>query len=191
MPFNGLDLADVRRVVEDRRPLLKDGETPSTRRARRRRRNDLKERAEKHTVRNRDGHCRFPRCGCQRPRADPMKALLTVSHDFHKGMGSDPTGEVSIAALMIAFCKWRHQDAPVSRHAGTLRTRYLTPDHNVGPVAFDIDLRALNPGQFMGKDPIWFEVAKERYKASGEGVELDDLTEEQVAILDELAEMAR
>lgn len=185
MPFNGLEI---------RRPLWKDGETPKTRRKKRRRHNDEKERAEKQVVRNRDERCRFPRCGCMRPKVNPLKAVLTVSHDFHKGQGGNPTGEVSIAPLMIAFCKWRHQDAPVSRHAGTMRTRYLTPDHNDGPVAFDIDMRALNPGQFQGKDAIWFEVARERYSDLADDaprIELDDLTEEQEAILEELAEMVR
>lgn len=116
-----------------------------------------------------------------------MKCIPTVSHDFHKGMGGDPTGKVSIAALMILLCKWRHQDAPVSRHAGTMQTRYLTPDNNDGPVAFLVDLHALYP-DLHTKSGIWFEVARE----SEVGViDEDKLTYEQAEVLRDLAEMKR
>lgn len=167
-----------------------------TAKARRRKRRSLSadERREKQKVRDRDRVCRFPRCGCSKSR-DPLKRVLTVSHDFHKGMGGDPTGGVSIAPLMVALCKWRHQDAPVSRHAKTLRSVYLTPDQNDGPLAWEVDLGAVYPGQYrLGT---WFEVGREDYVEGGSG-ELrlfgpwgGNLTDEQERVLNELAEMIR
>ena len=120
-----------------------------------------------------------------------MKRILTVSHDFHKGMGGDPNGRVSIPSLMLLLCKWRHQDAPVSMHNKTLRTVYLTPDHNEGPIAFEIDLHALDPD--INTEPgTWFEVARETYPEGGSGaLRLERLTVVQEHILDELARMQR
>jgi len=158
-------------------------------RARRRRKLAVAERGEKAKVRIRDKVCRFPRCGCQLQRTNAFKAIPTVSHDFHKKMGGNPTGAVSIAALMILLCKWRHQDGPVSRHAGTMRTRYLTPDQNDGPLAFLVDLHALRHANDDGRQltkGTWFEVARE----SEPGV-LEELTFEQNGILGQLAEMRR
>lgn len=141
---------------------------------------------EKATVRRRDKHCRFPRCGCRSSWGlDAMKRVPTVSHDFHKGMGGDPTGGVSIAPLMILLCKWRHQDAPVSRHAGTMQTRYLTPDNNDGPVEFLVDLFAVYPGRYERKG-MWFIVATEVER----GV-LGELTVEQRDVLHDLTGMER
>lgn len=149
------------------------------------------ERVEKQKVRLRDGTCRFPKCGCKGPRyVSPLKRVPTVSHDFHKGMGGDPQGKVSIAALMVLLCKWRHQDAPVSRHAGTMQTKYLTPDQNDGPLAWLVDLGALYPAQYPKGS--WFEVARETYVEGGSGeLRLEKLTEEQAQVLDDLAEMTR
>lgn len=150
-----------------------------------------KERKAKDEVRDREmNKCRFPLCGCQRPGCDGMKRVLTVSHDFHKGMGGDPTGGVSIPALMVALCRWRHQDAPVSRHARTLRSVYLTPDQNDGPLAWEIDLAALYPGLFP--KGTWFEVARETYVEGGSGtLRLEPLADRQREVLDDLAEMVR
>lgn len=171
-------------------PLLKSGLTPSMERKIRSRRLKADETREKGIVRIRDRRCRFPLCGCQRPRTDPMKAFLTVSHDFHKGMGGNPTGEVSIAPLMIALCRWRHQDAPVSRHAGTVQTRYLTPDHNDGPVAWLVDLRAVYPSAYT--ETTWFEVAREDYdEGDRTDFRLEPLTDEQQHVLADLAMMTR
>lgn len=170
-------------------PMWKDGITPKKRRAKRRRELTTEERAEKEQVRRRDKVCRFPLCGCKtnpEHRFGSMKAVPTVSHDFHKGMGGDPSGKVSIADLMILLCKWRHQDGAVSRHAGTMRTRYLTPDNNDGPVAFEVDMAAVRPGFYEQRRGVWFEVARE----SDVGV-VGTLTDEQRAVLDELAEMQR
>lgn len=164
-----------------------------TARARKKKRAQLvsQERHEKGLVRVRDRRCRFPHCGCQKRGANPLKAFLTVSHDFHKGMGGDPTGSVSIAALMVALCKWRHQDAPVSRHAGTLRTRYLTPDQNDGPIAFEVDLSAVYPIGPYRRGDAWFEVARETFGTHGSEPPwlLEQLTPEQEEVLLWLARM--
>lgn len=180
-------------------PILKDGETPKTRRAKRTRQLAITERVEKTKVRLRDRECRFPRCGCKRMQLGLTgggmtntllaKCDLVVSHDVHKGMGGDPTGAVSIAPLMILLCRWRHQDAPVSVHAGTLRTLYLTPDQNDGPLAFEIDLRVLMTGT-QPAHPQWFEVGREVYDPAG-AIVLGPLTLEQEAVLLKLSEMRR
>jgi hypothetical protein len=113
-------------------------------RASRARKLRTEEAANKQEAKRRDGErCRFPLCGCGQP-GHGMKSILTSSHDMHKGMGGDPTGVLSLPEFLITLCKWRHQDAPISRHAGNLRTRYLTPDNNNGPVAWDVKLEALN-----------------------------------------------
>lgn len=154
------------------------------RRAQRRRELTAAERAAKEKVRDRDKHCRFPRCGCI-SGGYSMKDILTVSHDRHKGMGGDPTGEKSQPELMLSLCKWRHQDAPVSKHAGTMRTRYLTLEKNNGPLLFEVDLAAVYPGMHANKG-IWYVVATE----TDIGV-LAPLNGEQERVLEDLAEMTR
>lgn len=155
-------------------------------RARRRRQLDEDERKHKAFVRDvRDKQCRFPLCGCRREGMG-FKAVLTVSHDEHKGMGGDKTGERSQAWNLLLLCKWRHQDAPVSRDRKTMRTRYLGDSGNNGPIAFDVDLAAVYPGLYGGRSGVWMEVARER--ACGM---LDDLTGEQLIVLTDLAEMER
>lgn len=153
------------------------------------------ERAAKQEVRDRDRNCRFPLCRCRDLwKYATGKALVnfmpTVSHDFHKGMGGDPTGAVSIPSLMVLLCMWRHQNAPVSRHAGTLKSRYLTPDSYDGPVAWLVDLKALYPGMYSA--PVWVEVGREHYVEGGSGVlRLEPLTLDQETWLKELGEMDR
>jgi len=176
--------AFMRRRWEKKKP----GPTALARR-RRRRQLSADEGREKQKVRDRDVRCRFPRCGCSKSR-DTMKRVLTVSHDFHKGMGGDPTGGVSIAPLMLLLCKWRHQDAPVSRDKKTARTVYLTPDQNEGPISWEIDLGALYPANFPAGT--WRELAREGYVEGGSGsLRLERLTEEQEQWIEDLAEMAR
>jgi hypothetical protein len=80
---------------------------------------------------------------------------------------------VSLAPLMVLLCTHRHQHGRISRHAGTLRSVYLTPDGYDGPVAWEIE---------MGGE--WFEVARE----STPGV-LEPLNPQQERILHLLAEM--
>jgi hypothetical protein len=116
-------------------------------------------------------------------------------------MGGDPTGGVSIAALMIQLCKWRHQDGRISMHSKNLRTVYLTPDHNDGPVAWEmrpgalpndfpniLELCAIAVSKGLGRDA-WFELARETW-TDVEGVyALEPLTSLQAATLRELARM--
>lgn len=133
------------------------------------------ERAEKAAVRRRDKRCRFPLCGCR-----SLGLRLEVSHDFHKGMGSKDG--VSIASLMVLLCEHRHQHGTVSRHRGTMRSVYLTPDGYDGPVAWEIDINALLKGGAL--PAAWMEVARET--APGQ---LDALSPWQAASLAKLATM--
>lgn len=115
----------------------------------------------KRIAKMRDGYrCRFPLCGCVK-----LKLRLEVSHDVHKGMSGNPSGDRSLPAGLITLCLHRHQDGIISRHKGTLRTRYLTDKGNNGPVAWDIDVdaftRAVAPLPAMKIDQ-WMEVARER-----------------------------
>ena len=130
------------------------------------------ETAEKKKVRKRDKHrCRFPLCGCRK-----LGIRLEVSHDRHKGKWG---AEGSVAPLMVLLCFTRHQDGIVSRHKGTLRARYLTPENYDGPVAWDIAASTVG-----GSGDKWIEVARE----SAVQV-LEPLTTEQRLLLEELAEM--
>lgn len=70
----------------------------------------------KKEVRKRDKVCRFPLCGCKR-----LGLALHASHQTHKGMGGDPTGERSTTAGLILLCGHRHQFGRISRHAGTMK----------------------------------------------------------------------
>ena len=112
------------------------------------------ERKEKAKVRARDRRCRFPGCGCGK-----LKLRLEVSHDTHKGMGSKDG--VSTADQMVLLCVHRHQHGAVSRHAGTLRARFLTSEGYNGAVAWDVDLGALL-GRDTGRLVGWVEVAREK-----------------------------
>lgn len=98
------------------------------------------ENANKAKVRRRDKGCRFPLCGCQRLGVSPLKAFQEVSHDKHKSMGGNPTGDRSTTAGMVQLCKHRHQDGMFSRHKGTLRVVFLTDRGFDGPVRWEIDL---------------------------------------------------
>lgn len=117
-----------------------------------------RERNEKAKVRRRDRFCRFPLCGCRRLGL-ALDARPEVSHQQHKGMGGNPTGDRSVAEEMILMCFHRHQDGIISRHKGTLRARYLTPNKANGPIAWDIDV---SMGEWPPSvRPKWREVARE------------------------------
>lgn len=136
-------------------PFQKPSRTARKREALESRRDAVRaEMAEKRKVRARDRRCRFPLCGC-----GPMRLRLEVSHDFHKGMGSK--GGVSLASLMVLLCEHRHQHGAVSRHKGTLRAKYLTPDGYDGPVAWEIDMEALRRPRWQSVEPRFAEVARE------------------------------
>lgn len=144
-----------------------------------------KEDSNKGIVRRRDRSCRFPLCGCRRLGLK-LDARKEVSHQKHKGMGGDPTGERSLPALMIWLCKHRHQDGAVSIHKGTLKARPLTKDGMNGPIAWDVDSETLFPGMYHGvnKELRWFEVARE-VKVQ----QLEPLSAKQQIILERLGEM--
>lgn len=150
----------------------KERETKLTRRT--------KEDQEKAKVRRRDKRCRFPLCGCGR-----LKLRLEVSHQEHKGMGGNPAGDRSKAEGMIYLCVHRHQDGIISRHKGTMRVRALSLAGMNGRVAFDVDMRVVRRGlEGMAGGAAWKEVARE--SAPGQ---LEPLTAEQRAVLEQLAEM--
>lgn len=133
------------------------------RKAKARRELRAKETNAKNAVRRRDRwHCRFPLCQCHELGVTPI-AALEVSHEVHKGMGGDKTGERSRTAGMVLLCKHRHQDGVISRHRGSLRAVALTENGYDGPVAWEIrveELNAIGRGQIrlVGE---WVEVARE------------------------------
>lgn len=99
----------------------------------------------KQEVRRRDKRCRFPLCGCLAMKWAPL-ASPEVSHNVHKGIGGDPSGQRSLANRMVLMCHHRHQDGYISRHKGTLRAAYLTDKRAAGPIAWQIravELRAI------------------------------------------------
>jgi len=141
----------------------------------------LVEQKNKRSARARDKFkCRFPWCGCARIKLS-IDARLEVSHDVHKGMGGNPSGDRSTTAGLITLCRHRHQDGRVSRHKGTLRTRYLTHRGNDGPVAWEVDLDAFSEPSMGAR---WFEVAREKAVQT-----LEPLTQQQEHVLRALAEM--
>lgn len=176
----------LRRAFNAARRMTKKKAGPTARaRKAKSRKLTIGERVNKEKVRLRDDVCRFPLCGCKQGHGHAMKRVPTVSHDRHKGMGGDPTGEASRPELMLLLCKWRHQDAPVSRHAGTMKTTYRTELKNDGPLIFAVDLFAVYPGLYS-RPGAWLEVARE----SEPGV-LEPLTLDGEQVLNDLAEMKR
>lgn len=144
---------------------------------RRRRGRKTREAREKASTSRRDGTCRFPLCGCrQRPSMS-----LERAHQVHKGMGGDktPDGARSHASGLLLLCAWRHQRAPISRHAGTLRAEALTDQGMNGPIRWLISGRGimrvalqapLHPDDLPPSAPIkvegntdtsWYELARE------------------------------
>lgn len=146
------------------------------RRTRRRHQRDKVERSNKAEVRDRDRYCRFPVCGC-------VKANLAghVSHQEHKGMGGNPAGDKSMPERMLFLCRCRHRESAVSIDRGTLRWNALTHAGAVGPIAWELDLRAV--GRWPSTKPAeWFEVARENARHTYE-----EFTPLQKLILAELA----
>lgn len=149
----------------------------------RRRKSVKSEAAAKLEVRERDKRCRFPKCGCTR-NWDPMRSFLEVSHNRHKGMGGNPAGDRSAAALMVLLCKWRHQDGKVAYGRGTLRTAFLGDDGYNGAVAWEIPAELFSELVGLPTAGDWIEIAREQ----SPGVLLPS-TEEQRVVLAELATM--
>lgn len=132
------------------------------------------EQAVKVEVRKRDKYrCRFPGCGCGK-----LGLRLDSSHVDHKRMGGDPRGTKAKAANMVTLCFTRHLDSVVSIHRKTLRVRSLTREGMNGPVAWDVDLSALN------RRKRWLEVARETAVQAWE-----PFTTEQYDLLQRLARM--
>lgn len=125
--------------------------------ARRRRKGARLKRAEnanKAEVRVRDVVCRFPLCACRL-----FNLFLEVSHQEHKGMGGDPSGERSKPWIMVLVCNWRHKESKLSIDKKGLRVVALTPAGTDGPIAWEIDLGKFSHGTFA--NGTWVELARE------------------------------
>lgn len=104
----------------------------------------------KERVREREGHrCRFPLCPCDR-----RGLFLEVSHKVHKGMGGDPTGELSVPELMVLVCNWRHKEGSISIDRETLKWEPLTDAGANGPIAWFLKGDGLDADR-------WYELARE------------------------------
>lgn len=142
------------------------------------RKQQTKELDAKAAVRRRDRFCRFPQCGCRR-----IRLRFEVSHVTHKGMGGNPAGDRSTTEGMVYLCTHRHQHGEISRHAGTLRARFLTGEGYDGPVEWWVNLEGHIDGRGPGADS-WFLLATES------GVQqLETLTPAQQSVCDYLAKM--
>jgi hypothetical protein len=154
-----------------------------------------RERKQKDVVRERDGYCRFPLCGCRK-----LKLSLESAHLKHKGMGGNPKENLSEPEKLITLCVARHRRLPISMHSGTLRVKPLTDAGTAGPCAFSIDIiklwgRRIDPsGKARGLDkmladhpaagPRWVEVGRETARHS-----FEPFTVEQATLLKRLAAM--
>jgi hypothetical protein len=162
----------------------KGASSPKVERFKKRLTRDTKEDAEKTKVRKRDKRCRFPICGCGKMKLTLGPAAnREVSHSRHKGMGGDPSGERSKAALMVLLCLGRHRQLTFSIDRGTARWRPLTTAGANGPIAWEIDMYVYLK-IFKPRGARWVEVARE----SAPGV-LEPLTPDHAKILTQLAEM--
>lgn len=139
-----------------------------------------KEKTKKTTVRGRDKYCRFPLCGCKR-----FRLALHVSHQRHKGMGGNPKEDRSEPELMVLVCSARHRENVMSIDQKTIRWKALTPDGADGPIAWDVDARALlGLARFKAGRGDWMELARETAIHVYEPI-----TSRQRAILEKLAGM--
>lgn len=151
------------------------GRRVTTKQLRARKAGRLKSLENKHkeTVRLRDRRCRVPLCGCDR-----RGLHLDVSHQTHKGIGGDPSGERSQTLGMVYVCNWRHKEAPrVAIDKKTLRWVPLTDRGSDGLIAWEV--RAPELGR-----PGWVEIAREVAIQ-----EWAPFTADQLAILKLLGEM--
>lgn len=153
------------------------GERTPARVLRRRKSSKLRrhENANKEEVREREQWaCRFPLCRCFN-----FNLFLEVSHQEHKGMGGDPTGERSTPEKMLLICNVRHKEGAISIDKGSLRWEALTDAGANGPIAWSIDIGRFSGGMLAAGT--WIEIARE----ASRGV-LAPLTENQCAILESL-----
>jgi hypothetical protein len=115
----------------------------------------------KRQAKKRDHHtCRFPLCGCAKRLHAKADVRLESSHEIHKGMGGNPAGDRSAPELLVTLCKHRHQDGAISRHKGTLRAKFLTPEKFNGRIAWEVDVNRLRK-DYGAHSQKWEEVARE------------------------------
>lgn len=102
-------------------------------------------------VREREDYtCRFPhQCGL----------ACEVSHQRHRGMGGDPTGECSDPRIMVAVCHVIHRTGRIALDKKNLRWVPLTDAGADGPIEWQVKLGAV-PG-FSGDADEWIRVATE------------------------------
>ena len=136
------------------------------------------ENANKQEVRDRDKVCRFPLCACRL-----FNLFLEVSHQEHKGIGGDPTGERSLPERMMLLCNWRHKEDRFSIDKHGIRWVPLTDRGSNGPVACEIEIGRFSNGTLAHS---WVEIARE--SAPGK---LAPLMPAQRAILESLATAQR
>lgn len=128
---------------------------PTARRRRKKHRTvKAAENANKTKVRVRDALCRFPKCGCWR-----FNYFLAVSHQTHKGMGGDSTGERSQPEIMILVCSPRHREHRVAIDKGVIRWRPLTTLGAEGPIAWDLSLDFVRSTWARANAPAWAAVS--------------------------------
>ena len=100
------------------------------------------EKREKATVRRRDPVCRFPRCACRW-----LRLALAVAHLRHKGSGGNPSGDRSLAPLMIRLCSARHRESYISLDRETVLITPLSSAAGTrGPCRWFVDIHALDDG---------------------------------------------
>ena len=94
------------------------------------------EKREKDKVRARERGCRVPFCSCKK-----VRARCEVSHKDHKGAGGNPTGDRSMAHLMVWICAERHRLNVISIDRGTLRWRPVDEAKGSnGRIVWEIDV---------------------------------------------------
>ena len=124
-----------------RRPPRPKTHTTKKARARKRRKNDDHERAEKAAVRKRDDNrCRVPIC------STPF-TLIEVAHLEHKGMGGDPKQIRTQRQKMLCLCMRHHRVGPISLDRGTLWIKPVNEDNGTdGTCVFSCEWGKLGRG---------------------------------------------
>lgn len=102
-------------------------------------------------VRDREDYtCRFPHaCG----------ASIEVSHQKHRGMGGDPTGDCSDPRIMVGVCGVIHRTGKIALDKKNLRWVPLTDAGADGPIEWQVKLGAVHG--FVGDADDWIRVVVE------------------------------
>ena len=135
---------------------------------------------EKAKVRRGDPGCRFPRCVCRR-----LGLALAVAHLNHKGSGGNPTGDRSLAHLMIRLCSARHRESYISLDGETVSIIPMSSDGTRGPCRWFVDIHALDDGPTGTRPAKWVAIGVERSR----GV-FELFTPKQVGLLDRIERLA-